>query len=254
MTRRRQGRRVHQVQEQPHMRVLIVEDDPMVMKLNVDYLTRVGDMALVGRCSDVTTALVVLERETVDVVLLDVYLGKRSGLEVAGWLRERDIDTDIILITAASETETVREARRLGINDFLVKPFEFKRFREALETCRQRRDALDVLSDQVDQQTLDTLFRADSHAPRRLNGLPKGLTAHSLAQVCEAILALPQDEFSTEGLAEVAGMSRVSIRKYLKYLANLGLLTESFAYGQVGRPSFSYRCLDREALERIVNS
>lgn len=234
------------------MKVLIVEDDPMVMKLNVDYLTRLGEMTLAGRCSDVTTALAVLEREKVDLVLLDIYLGKRSGLEIAGWLRERDCDTDVILITAASEPEIVREARRLGVTDFLIKPFEFRRFREALETCRHRRQTLEVLGPHADQQALDTLFRADNSSHGRPGSLPKGLTAHSLAQVGEAILLLPSDEFSTERLAASAGMSRVSIRKYLKYLAERGLLSESFAYGQVGRPSFSYRCLDREALSRLT--
>ncbi|MFC0268053.1 response regulator [Kushneria aurantia] len=234
------------------MRVLIVEDDPMVMKLNVDYLARLGDMTLVGRCSDVTTALVVLEREPVDVVLLDIYLGRRSGLEIAGWLREREIDTDVVLITAASEGDTVREARRLGVTDFLIKPFEFRRFREALETCRQRRRTLEVLGTQVDQQALDNLFRADSQRAGRISGLPKGLTAHSLAQVCQTILSLTAEEFSTEQLAEAAGMSRVSIRKYLKYLSDRDILSESFSYGQVGRPSFSYRCVDREALARLV--
>ncbi|QEL10433.1 response regulator [Kushneria phosphatilytica] len=236
------------------MRVLIVEDDPMVMKLNIDYLARLDGMQLVGRCSDVTTARVVLERETVDVVLLDIYLGHRSGLEIVNWLRARQADTEIVLITAASEPDTVREARRLGVTDYLVKPFEFRRFREALETCRQRRRALEELSGEVDQRSLDALFRAEgAGASGRSGGLPKGLTLHTLRQVVAAILSLECDEFSTETLAESAGMSRVSIRKYLKYLAGRSLLSESFAYGQVGRPSFAYHRLDPEALRQLLD-
>ncbi|RKR06741.1 two-component system CitB family response regulator [Kushneria sinocarnis] len=235
------------------MRVLIVEDDPMVMKLNIDYLARLDGMQLAGRCSDVTTARVVLEREPVDVVLLDIYLGPRSGLELVSWLRERELEVEIVLITAASEPETVREARRLGVTDYLVKPFEFRRFREALETCRQRRRTLEELSGEVDQRSLDALFRAEgSAASGRSGGLPKGLTLHTLRQVVAAILSLESDEFSTETLAETAGMSRVSIRKYLKYLAGRSLLSESFAYGQVGRPSFAYRRLDPEALRQLL--
>lgn len=233
------------------MKVLIVEDDPMVMKLNVEYLARLDGMQLVARCSDVTTALAVLEREPVDVVLLDIYLGSRSGLEVLEWLRAGGLDCDVILITAASEMETVREARRLGVSDYLIKPFEFRRFRDALLIAQRQRETLKAGTAQVDQQALDTLFRATAVTPRRADGLPKGLTAHSLAQVIEAILAA-QDTFTTEEMAETTGMSRVSVRKYLKHLAARGLLSESFAYGQIGRPSFTYACLDRDALARLL--
>ncbi|WP_106477571.1 response regulator [Phytohalomonas tamaricis] len=234
------------------MKVLIVEDDPMVMKLNVEYLSRLEGMQLVARCSDVTTALVVLEREPVDVVLLDIFLANRSGLEIIEWLRAQKMDSDVILITAASEMETVRAARHLGVNDYLVKPFEFKRFRDALLLCQHQRDALKTQGAQVDQQSLDTLFRATSVTPRRADGLPKGLTAHSLVQVIEAVLDVQKDSFTTEELADNTGMSRVSVRKYLKHLASLGLLSESFAYGQVGRPSFTYTCLDHDALGRLA--
>ncbi|MBU0839293.1 MAG: response regulator, partial [Gammaproteobacteria bacterium] len=54
------------------MRVLIVEDDPMVMRLNVDYLARLEGVELVGQCESVPAALELLEREAVDLLLLDV--------------------------------------------------------------------------------------------------------------------------------------------------------------------------------------
>src|SRR3546814_5275705 len=121
------------------MRVLIVEDDPMVMRLNVDYLARLEGVELVGQCESVPAALEVLEREAVDLLLLDVYLRNRSGLEVLRHLRAQDRNTDAVLITAASEIETVRAAQRLGARDYLVKPFSFERFRDAVEACRRAR-------------------------------------------------------------------------------------------------------------------
>ncbi|MGO2415155.1 MAG: response regulator, partial [Cobetia crustatorum] len=69
------------------MRVLIVEDDPMVMRLNVEYLNRVAGMRLVAQCEDVASALDVLAAEEVDLVLLDIYLRSRNGLEGLRWLR-----------------------------------------------------------------------------------------------------------------------------------------------------------------------
>ncbi|WP_278397275.1 response regulator [Stutzerimonas kunmingensis] len=235
------------------MRVLIVEDDPMVMRLNVDYLARLEGVELVGQCESVPAALELLEREAVDLLLLDVYLRNRSGLEVLRHLRAQDRNTDAVLITAASEIETVRAAQRLGARDYLVKPFSFERFRDAVEACRRAREALSRLPDQLGQGDIDRLF---SQAPatdlRRPGDLPKGLTPASLAQVAQAILALDEDSFTSETLLPATGMSRVSVRKYLKHLSDAQLLEESFHYGQIGRPSFRYRCLDRAALQRLV--
>ncbi|WP_425316605.1 response regulator [Stutzerimonas chloritidismutans] len=235
------------------MRVLIVEDDPMVMRLNVDYLARLEGVELVGQCESVPAALELLEREAVDLLLLDVYLRNRSGLEVLRHLRAQDRNTDAVLITAASEIETVRAAQRLGARDYLVKPFSFERFRDAVEACRRAREALSRLPDQLVQGDIDRLF---SQAPatdlRRPGDLPKGLTPASLAQVAQAILALDEDSFTSETLLPATGMSRVSVRKYLKHLSDAQLLEESFHYGQIGRPSFRYRCLDRAALLRLV--
>ncbi|EPC02793.1 chemotaxis protein CheY [Litchfieldella anticariensis FP35 = DSM 16096] len=234
------------------VRVLIVEDDPMVMRFNLEYLNRLDDVTLAAQCLDVPSALEVLDRQPVDLVLLDVYLRERSGLEVVRWLRRQGRDVDVILITAASEVETVRTAHQLGVRDFLVKPFEFERFRDAVQACVTARRSLERLPERVAQRDLDRLFKPPSgEVPRRPDGLPKGLTAPTLAQVVAAILALDNDGFSTETLVPATGMSRVSLRKYLKFLAQEGLLEESFHYGQVGRPSFSYRCLDREGLAEL---
>lgn len=238
------------------LRVLIVEDDPMVMRLNVEYLNRLDNVSLVAQCNDVPSSLDVLEHEQVDVVLLDVYLRNRSGLEIVRHLQRGGHDTDVILITAASEMDTVRDARRLGVRDYLIKPFEFERFQVAVETCRRARHALKHISEQASQHDLDHLFQpARPIKPARSmgsDGLPKGLTAPSLTQIARAILALELESFTTESLIPTTGMSRVSVRKYLKYLAERGVLGESFHYGQVGRPSFTYRCLDLEGLRALA--
>ncbi|QJQ95160.1 MULTISPECIES: response regulator [Halomonadaceae] len=232
------------------IRVLIVEDDPMVMRLNLEYLNRLEGVTLVAQCADVPSALAVLEERAVELVLLDVYLRERSGLEIVRQLQRQGRDIDVILITAASEVETVRAARQLGVRDFLVKPFEFERFRDAVQACVEVRRSLGSLPERLAQRDLDRLFKSTGGEalPRRPDGLPKGLTAPTLGQVAAAALAQGGESFATEALIPATGMSRVSLRKYLKYLAEQGILEESFHYGQVGRPSFSYRCLDRPAL------
>lgn len=56
----------------------------------------------------------------------------------------------------------------------------------------------------------------------------------------------------SETLIPATGLSRVSVRNYLKHLSDSGMLSESFHYGQIGRPSFTYRCRDRQALVKLT--
>nr|WP_110686327.1 response regulator [Salinicola aestuarinus] len=233
------------------MRVLVVEDDPMVMRLNVEFLNRVDGVSLVAQCEDLSTARDVLARDAVDLLLLDVYLRDQNGLTLVRELRRQARDVQIVLITAASEIDTVREAKHLGVADYLVKPFDFARFREALGQCLDTHHRLSGLPARAHQRDVDALFRRDAGAPARPGDLPKGLTQNSLAQVARAAVVHAGDIFTTETLSEESGMSRVSVRKYLKHLVDRGLLEESFHYGQIGRPSFTYRCLDIAALEYI---
>lgn len=167
------------------MRVLVVEDDPMVMRLNVEFLNRIDGIDLVAQCEDLPAAREILARETVDLLLLDVYLREHNGLSLVRDLRRQARDIQIVLITAASEMETVREAKHLGVSDYLVKPFEFERFREALTRCLDTHQRLSRLPARAHQRDLDALFRreATTMQPARPGDLPKGLTANSLAQV-----------------------------------------------------------------------
>jgi len=235
------------------MRVLVVEDDPMVMRLNVEFLNRIDGIHLVAQCEDLPAARDMLTREPVDLLLLDVYLREDNGLSLVRDLRRQARDIQIVLITAASEMETVREAKHLGVSDYLVKPFEFERFKDALTRCLDTHQRLSRLPARAHQRDLDALFRRESTAdqPARPGDLPKGLTANSLSQVAKAAIEQEGTPFTTEALSENTGMSRVSVRKYLKHLVDRGILEESFHYGQIGRPSFTYRCLDVDALRQL---
>ena len=65
------------------------------------------------------------------LVLLDVYLPDMQGTELVTYIRNHLHDTDIIMITAASETDVVRHALR--VTDYIVKPLMFDRFKASLE-------------------------------------------------------------------------------------------------------------------------
>lgn len=111
---------------------MIVEDDPMVREINSKFLKRVEGFVLYKAVSNLYDAKKFIAMKKPDLILLDVYLPKENGIDLLKWIRKQDIDIDIILITADKSIERIQEAFRSGVVDYLIKPFNFERFKESL--------------------------------------------------------------------------------------------------------------------------
>ncbi|ANU26183.1 response regulator [Planococcus versutus] len=218
--------------------VLIVEDDPMVAELNRQYVAKVNGFTVIGHASDSSKAVELLATVEVDLLLLDIHMPGMDGLDFLRQLREEKEDVDVILITAASDVGQIQQALRLGAIDYLIKPFEFNRFQESLLQYKAHHFSLDR-KNKVDQQELDQMLQKKSHSAQRSDAVPKGLTKTTLKKIIELTLAIDRDTFSTEDIAEISRISRVSVRKYLKFLTEIGYLEENLDYG-IGRPIYRY--------------
>ena len=118
--------------------VLIVEDDPMVARFNQRYLEEINGFHLIGISNSIEDAMEKVSELQVDLILLDVYLpGKQTGMDLLDQIRKEQRDIDVLLITAASEVENIQSALRMGVVDYLIKPFEFERFKKALTSYRE---------------------------------------------------------------------------------------------------------------------
>lgn len=73
-------------------------------------------------------------QQEIDLVLLDVYMQQDSGLDLLPTIRESGRAIDVIMITSAADAATVQTAMHYGVVDYLIKPFQFPRFEEALTT------------------------------------------------------------------------------------------------------------------------
>ncbi|MFD2216695.1 MULTISPECIES: response regulator [Metabacillus] len=220
--------------------VLIVEDDPMVAEFNKRYLEQVDGFLLVDIANCVKEALDVIEEKNVDLLLLDVFMPGENGLSLLRKVREEKQDIDAILITAASDVEKIQEALRNGAVDYLIKPFEFDRFEQALRTYREQHVYL-KRQRTINQEDLDQLLlvKEEDNDQGILKPLPKGLSRKTLVTVLEAVKKQGKAPFSTDVIAEVTEISRVSVRKYLKFLNDIGVIDETLTYG-IGRPLYSY--------------
>lgn len=220
------------------IKVLIVEDDPMVAELNRRYIERVEGFLFVGIVKNGEEALEVLKEKNIDLVLLDIFMPNMNGLELLSAIRQQDYSVDVIVVSAARDNQSIQAALRNGAVDYLIKPFEFERMQTALVTFKKRlqliKEASNLSQDVLDQQ----IFARNSQMDIEL---PKGLDRNTVKRVWEQILE-QKEEFTAEEMATYVGLSPVSIRKYLKYFQSVDLLHIEIGYGAVGRPVYRYTC------------
>ena len=104
--------------------VVIIEDDPMITRLNRRYVEQDSRFAVVQTFSAAHPALFWLQRNPIDLIILDVYMPQMSGTELLLQLRAEGVDADVIMVTSANDAKTVNDAVRVGAVDYLVKPFD----------------------------------------------------------------------------------------------------------------------------------
>ena len=138
-------------------RVIIVEDDPMVAAIDRRYVETNPQFEVLGTFKDGTEALKFLENQEADLIILDYYTPAMTGQEFMDELHGRGMAPAVIAVTSANDAEIVRGMLSRGVMDYLVKPFEFARFQQALDRFLQMNQ---VSREQttLDQNTVDRLL------------------------------------------------------------------------------------------------
>lgn len=219
--------------------VMIVEDDPMVRDINSKFLKKVEGFVLYKAVGNLNDAKKFVLARKPDLILLDVFLPKENGIDFLKWLRKEEIDVDVILITADKTSGRVKEAFTFGAVDYLIKPFSFERFQEALLQFKERHYTYKKI-DEIEQAALDKLI-STSAVTQEDQGLAKGLNKYTYKSIWEEIVNRDAGYFTAEELSEKIKVARVTVRRYLEYMEKEGLLEKLVEYGKVGRPQHKFR-------------
>ncbi|BES72294.1 response regulator [Marinobacter nanhaiticus D15-8W] len=224
------------------IRLLIVEDDRQIAEIQRRFVERLDAVELCGIAHTLADARDQIDVLQPDLVLLDVYFPDGSGLELLRELRAGDSPSDVILITAAKEVDTLRSALRGGVFDYILKPLVFERLQAAIQRYRQHLETLDSLNN-VAQEEVDALLPRSQPEPtsESASRLPKGIDPLTLDKIRDVVKA-PGD-WSAEAVGQEIGASRTTARRYLEYLVSSEELTAEVTYGSVGRPERRYRAL-----------
>lgn len=218
-------------------KVLIVDDDPMVADINRHYVEKNKMFAVQGLVRNGEEALTFLEKNDVDLVVLDVFMPVMDGIETLKNIRNRKINAEVIMVTAANDTATLDETMHLGVLDYLVKPFSLERLQVALEKFSAKYRLINQ-NTVLDQATIDS-FIANSPSVKK-EELPKGIQKNTLETILKYFETTSYWQ-SVDMISAKIGISIVTIRHYLNYLVQKKVLEETINYETGGHPSTLYR-------------
>ncbi|PXX79704.1 response regulator [Dielma fastidiosa] len=220
------------------IRVMIVEDDPMVAHINTEYINRVENFQVVKHVSNGMEALNYLKSGAkIDLIILDVYMPKMDGIKMLEELRLTYHEVDVIFVTAAKEKKIIQRGLQLGAVDYLIKPFTAERITAALEKYMSRYELFTLATD-VNQSEIDRLFEKPS-----VQQLPKGIHPITLERIQTYLANSDEKVIDTHKMVKEFAFSMVTLRVYLDYLVTQNELEKETQYGNVGRPSYVYKKL-----------
>lgn len=220
------------------IKVLIVEDDPMVASINDRFIAKIPHFKVVGASSTEDEALHAIHVLKPDLVLLDIYLPQGNGLDLLKQIRYSGLPIDVILVTAAKDSNTLNESLRFGAVDYLIKPFDFERLQQAFQNYLKLRKLISKKTD-LSQFELDKLKMVEEDG-KTLADLPKGVHLLTLEQILSFLLK--QDHaLSCQQISSALHMSKITVWRYLEFLTNTNKIKVELVYGPVGRPTKHYR-------------
>lgn len=204
--------------------VLVVDDDFRVANMHAGIVEAMPGFTVVAT---VNTLAAARRAAPVDLALVDVYLPDGSGIDFV-----RELHSDSMVLTAATEADTIRAAMAAGAVSYLVKPFAttelaarlagYARYRKILTgpnlSAADVDSALDALRPRV----------APVQSPSTVASPTKKLVLQAL-QGAEAPMSAAE-------VAGAIGISRATAQRYLASLATTGEVSVGLRYGTTGRP------------------
>ena len=141
------------------IKALIIDDEPLAHEIIKTYSAEVGDLDIVGQSYSAQEALDFLKSNTVDLLFLDIEMPVIRGLDFLSMLTVKPL----VIITSAYE-EYALESYHFDITDYLLKPYRFDRFQQAIEKVRTRLGVASTTEDNKmsDQVSTSLLIKVDS--------------------------------------------------------------------------------------------
>jgi response regulator of citrate/malate metabolism len=211
------------------LNVLVVDDDFRVANLHAGIVDAIPGFAVTATASTLADARKAATAAAIDLALVDVYLPDGSGVDLV-----RELHCDTMVLTAATEAETIRAALTAGALSYLVKPFTHAALATRLAGYARYRRIL--AGPNLGQENVDAALEAlrpRAVAPQSSQG--SAATSPTKRLVLQA-LQTSATPMSSGEVSSAVGISRATAQRYLATLAGAGEVTMRLRYGTTGRP------------------
>ena len=115
------------------IKCLIIDDEPAAIRVVVNFLEKLSNFKIVGKCKSAFEAITMLNKNNIDLLFLDINMPGMSGMDLLKTLR----NPPVVIITTAYREYAV-ESFELEVIDYLHKPFSFDRFFKAAQRAEEK--------------------------------------------------------------------------------------------------------------------
>ncbi|MCW2686344.1 MAG: response regulator of citrate/malate metabolism [Mycobacterium sp.] len=206
--------------------VLVVDDDFRVAQLHAGIVNAIPGFTVTATANTLTHARQAAAAGAIDLALVDVYLPDGSGLDLT-----RELRCDTMVLTAATEADTIRCAVSAGALSYLVKPFTHADLAARLAGYARYRRIL--AKPNLGAHDVDAALEA--LRPRAVTPQAAVVASPTKRLVLQALRSSPTPMSSGE-VATAVGISRATAQRYLATLATTGEVAMRLRYGTTGRP------------------
>jgi DNA-binding NarL/FixJ family response regulator len=196
------------------IRVVLVDDQTLVRQGIRSLLELAGDIDIVAEAADGEDGLTVIAREHPDVVLLDVRMPRKGGLDVLRALQAANALPPTILLTTFDDDEALMEAVKVGARGYLLKDVSLERLTDAIR-------AVAAGGTVIRPAITERVLRGLEHVPRNFEALspPDPLTRREIE-----ILRLIAGGYSNREIAEALGTAEGTVKNHASsILSKLGV-------------------------------
>jgi len=123
--------------------ILYVEDDEILRKNYVSTLSLIFEEVI--EANNYKNALELYNSNTPDIILVDINLGNLSGIDLVKKIREIDLETPVVFLTAHSDNKYLLEAANLQIDGYIVKPLDLDKLQNAMKNCIKKINSQNIV-------------------------------------------------------------------------------------------------------------
>jgi response regulator of citrate/malate metabolism len=212
---------------EPELNVLVVDDDFRVASLHAGIVNALPGFTVAATANNLADARKAAAAGAIDLALVDVYLPDGSGVDLI-----HELGCDAIVLTAATESDTIRAAMAAGALSYLVKPFAHGDLAARLAGYARYRRIL--ARPTLGQRDVDAALESLHH--RSAGQQAATAAASPTKQLVLQALRKAAKPMSSGEVSIAVGISRATAQRYLTTLATAGQVKMRLRYGATGRP------------------